>query len=317
MDAGSHPRAAARHCRRFAAAALLGLPVFAVAAEAPAFFAVGDLPYSASELVGISVLLDEATVREPPFLLHVGDIKGGGQTCTDERMEAIADLFRRQSKPVLYTPGDNDWTDCHRRSAGAMDPLERLRVLRRTFFADPAVLRNAGLQPIVPDPAFPENRWLRLDDLVLALVHVVGSENNAGATGPDAVAELAARNAANRALLDQVVARGGDVAGMIIIFHANPLFERRRSSKGFAPILADIEQVLARYAGPVLVIHGDTHTYRFDQPWPDRPGGERLWRLEVPGSPTVAGTWVRFDAHAKRPFAVELYPPQPVIPDLD
>ncbi len=279
------------------------------AADAARFFVVGDAPYSDNEFARLGALLDAASAA--PFLIHVGDIKGGGQTCTDARMSAVAELFKRQPRPVLYTPGDNEWTDCHRRRAGAMDPLERLDALRRTFFADPAVLHNAGLDPRVPDPAYPEDLWLRIDDLALAMVHVVGSNNNADARAPAAVAELNARTAANRALLEQVVAAANSdaAAGLVIAFHANPMFLQEPPAKGFAPILKDLEWVLANYPGPVLVIHGDTHGYRFDQPWLQRPGGERLWRLEVPGSPRVGGVQVGFDAAAETPFSVALAAP--------
>src|SRR5690606_35598316 len=36
---------------------------------------------------------------------------------------------------LVYTPGDNEWTDCHRSRAGGFDPLERLAALRSLFFA--------------------------------------------------------------------------------------------------------------------------------------------------------------------------------------
>jgi hypothetical protein len=278
----------------------------------PGFLAVGDLPYSSEEATQLEALLEEGIRPGSPFLLHVGDIKGGGQRCSDDHMDAIASLFRRQPVPVLYTPGDNEWTDCHRPSAGGMEPLERLEAVRRFFFSDPGVLHQAELAPSVPNPDLPENRWLRWGDVVLALIHVVGSDNNAGSRDPLAVTELAQRTAANRALLDQAVtaANADGAKAMIIGFHANPLFERRRPTEGFRAPLQDLRWVLERYPGPVLVIHGDTHKFRLDQPWAARPNGDRLWRLEVPGSPSVAGVWVSVADDPMRPFDGALvYPP--------
>jgi hypothetical protein len=60
------------------------------------------------------------------------------------------------------------------------------------------------------------------------------------------------------------------------------------------------------------VIHGDTHKLRFDSPLqePQKGGAPaRFVRLEVPGSPKVAGVWVSIDPEAEKPFAVELVYP--------
>src|SRR5256886_16728266 len=36
--------------------------------------------------------------------------------------------------PVILTPGDNDWSDCHRAVPKGFDPAERLAKLREMFF---------------------------------------------------------------------------------------------------------------------------------------------------------------------------------------
>lgn len=292
-----------------ASALLLGLPLLAGAAPLR-FFVLGDTPYSDGQRLQVASLLADVAEQRPPFVIHVGDIKAGSQPCTDEGNVRIADLFRVQPFPVLYTPGDNEWTDCHRPTAGARDPLERLAALRETFWTDPRVLHTKGLGVRVSDPSFPENLWFVRDGVVIALVHVVGSNNNAGSNDPAAIAELQARSAANRALLREATAeavRGGSRA-VVLAFHGNPLFESAHPAKGFEPLRADLRQLLRDYPGPVLVIHGDTHHFRLDNPplGPDSAeSGERLWRLEVPGAPTVAGVWVSVDAEAPRPFAVQ------------
>ena len=47
-------------------------------------------------------------------------------------------MFQNYPKPVVYTPGDNDWTDCHRTG---QDPIERLKQLRKMFYYDAKTLR--------------------------------------------------------------------------------------------------------------------------------------------------------------------------------
>ena len=216
---------------------LLLLPAGARAAPLE-FFAVGDLPYSDAETTYLRGLLEDAAAREPPFVIHVGDIKGGGQPCTDARVRKVALLFRQQPVPVVYSPGDNEWTDCHRERAGARDPLERLAALRRIVFADPGVLHTGPLQPVVPDPAYPENLYFARDGVLLAAIHVVGSNNNWKPGDAAAMAEFRKRTAANRALLERAAraARDMDARAVVLISHANPLFEERGARQGFVPV---------------------------------------------------------------------------------
>jgi hypothetical protein len=293
---------------------LLLLVAGAPAQSAPlAFFAVGDLPYSDAELVSLRDLLETAKRRRAPFVLHIGDIKGGSQPCTDARIQRVAELFREQPAPVLYTPGDNEWTDCHRERAGAHDPLERLVALRAAFFDDPAVLHRDPLRPVVPDPAYPENLYFALDGVLFALVHLVGSNNNLRPKNARAMKEMAARNAANRRLLDQAAraANGIKARAIVLAFHANPLFEEQGPRQGFLSLKQDLRQLLAAYAGPVLLVHGDTHRFRFDRPLRDADGAPiaRVQRLEVPGSPFVVGVWVTVDTDSALPFDVQMVYP--------
>lgn len=271
------------------------------------FFAIGDVPYSDAEYEQLVALLQQVTQGRAAFIVHVGDIKGGGQPCSDAYNARIARLFRAQPIPILYTPGDNEWTDCHRRAAGRRDPLDRLEALRQAFFIDPEVLRRDRLQAVMPDPAYPENAYLLLDDVAIALVHVVGSDNNLRRGDQQAMAELDARSAANRALLKQAAAAADErgAKAFVVVFHANPGLERLRPAAGFEDLHEDLRRLLRDFSGPVLAIHGDTHRFRFDQPLRDPESGEpigRFWRLEVPGSPVIGGVWVSVDPSAAKPF---------------
>ena len=51
-------------------------------------------------------------------MLHVGDIHSGSQFCTESYDRTIADLWLGFKNPVVYTPGDNEWTDCHKKKQG-------------------------------------------------------------------------------------------------------------------------------------------------------------------------------------------------------
>ncbi|MEE3366843.1 MAG: metallophosphoesterase, partial [Planctomycetota bacterium] len=101
----------------------------AMAKDRPfSFLAIGDLPYNADQATLLNQLVKQSRKERFEFLMHVGDIQGGGIPCTDTLATNIRDLFRKYPRPVVYTPGDNEWTDC---AVDGGDPIERLANLRK------------------------------------------------------------------------------------------------------------------------------------------------------------------------------------------
>ena len=278
------------------------------------FGLIGDTPYSAWERATLPALMAEMAQAQPAFVVHVGDFKSGSERCSDALFQDRLALFQSASMPLVYVPGDNDWTDCHRRSNGAYDPLERLSRLRDLFFAGDQSLGQRPL-PLLrqsANPAFAsyrENvRWEAGGALFVAL-NLPGSENNfhgaPGQTGP--VPEFVARSAANQAWLAQAFAHARDerLAGVLILIQANPGFEAARSGlsqPGFDAFLAQLRQEVRRFAGPVVLVHGDTHHQRIDQPLTDPASGERLpnfTRVETFGWPFFG--WVQGTVDSRDP----------------
>ncbi len=160
---------------RSRAAALAALLLAAGCALRPppggfTFAVVGDTPYNAREEVAWRAMIDEINAEHVDLVVHVGDFKGAGEPCTDALYAGRKAEFERFDAPFILTPGDNDWTDCRRRAAGAMDPLERLARLREVFFADRRSLgrrrialdvQDRCIAPVIPAcgcAAHPENR---------------------------------------------------------------------------------------------------------------------------------------------------------------
>src|SRR5439155_23616272 len=111
----------------------------------------GDWPYSL-DLVAAAPLLINSINTDPAvsLVLHVGDIHSGSMACTGAGLLplpkdanpawnlAVFALFDHFKDPVVYTPGDNEWTDCHKKkqfSTGA--PLNELAAVRNLFFPFP------------------------------------------------------------------------------------------------------------------------------------------------------------------------------------
>lgn len=274
------------------------------------FFALGDLPYRPSEMASLRQLLRTGATQGSPFLIHLGDIKGGSTPCTDAGLAEIADLFRIQPVPVVYSVGDNEWTDCHRRDAGGLDPRVRLQRVRTLFFHDRSVLRLDVLAPIRADPGYPEIYAFRQGEVLLVALHVVGSNNGFAPADPAAVAEFRARDAVNRRFVERLTASpaGRTARAMVLIVQANPLFESGAGPEGFRGFKSMLADLMGTFPGPVLVLHGDTHRFRQDRPLLDRSRGvpfERLVRVEVPGSPLSGGVWIAVDPEAAEPFVAK------------
>jgi hypothetical protein len=69
------------------------------------------------------------------------DIKGGSVLRSDEVFQDRLTQYSKFRPPFGYTPGDNEWTDCHRTGAGQFDPLERVDKLLRSKTADGRFMR--------------------------------------------------------------------------------------------------------------------------------------------------------------------------------
>ena len=174
------------------------------------FVALGDLPYGTpGKAYGpYRALIERINQAGPDFSVHVGDFKSGSTVCSDEEFANQQAHFQRFKAAVIYTPGDNEWTDCHRANNGGHDPLERLQALRATFYKPGMSLGKQPL-PVLNQSAstlafakFVENqRWVH-QGVVFATLHIVGSNNNLESRHLAAAAEFFARDAANVAWIE-------------------------------------------------------------------------------------------------------------------
>lgn len=178
---------------------------------------IGDIPYSGLQVLQYPNVIADINANKVDFTVHVGDIKAGNTVCSDDVYPAVRDSFNAFHGPLIYTPGDNEWTDCHRRNNGSYDPLERLALIREVFYPSDRSLgaTTFGLQrqsERQPFATYRENAMWSMGSALFVTVHVVGSNNGLNQTlsctptpadpcqNPYAAsmnAEYAARNAAN------------------------------------------------------------------------------------------------------------------------
>lgn len=296
---------------------------FAAHAQPFSFVALGDLPYGDEirAYPSYRVLIGTINKLQPPFSIHVGDIKSGSTLCSDQEFDTQLGHFNRFDAAVVYTPGDNEWTDCHRANNGAYDPQERLQALRQRFFQPglslgktPLQLQNqATLNPTYSK--FVENqRWLHQQVLFVTL-HIVGSNNNFNVRDSSAVAEYFVRDKANVAWIRDAFALAQQSSAKALVFSMQAdVFESKSnwedfpSHSGFrSSIGKTLLPLAAESAIPVLLIHGDSHFFRFDQPFSlKKKRLMNLTRLIVPGASDVRAVHVTVDVSKRMPFAVRM-----------
>ncbi|HEX2097778.1 MAG TPA: hypothetical protein VHF46_01805 [Rubrobacteraceae bacterium] len=263
---------------------------------------IGDIPYNAEQQRETEVLFGRMDGEELAFIVHVGDIKSGDSPCTDEILFREKERFENSAHPIVYVPGDNEWTDCHRTG---YEPRERLERLREIFFVGDESLGKKTIPLTRQSADYSENvRWTYGGVTFLGL-NVPGSNNNLGRT-PEADAEYAARNEANLSWLREGFDRAeeDESSALMLVIQANPGFFGLllQERTGYEDLLAVLEEEIVAFGKPVVLVHGDTHTFRVDKPMTSSRTGERVenfTRVETFGSPAVH--WVRATVNASDP----------------
>lgn len=314
-----------KYKRLLALALWLGMALLAapVSAQPVAFGLFGDTPYSAWERDHLPELMTEMDAENLAFVVHDGDIKNGSSECSDAVFRDMLGVFQASKTPLIYVPGDNEWTDCHRRSNGKYDPLERLDKLRELFFAGDTSLgqRKLALKRQSQDRAFAryrENvRWEAGGALFVGL-NLPGSDNNFYGTGHKddggPVLEFVQRSAANRVWLAQAFAhaRAKKLAGILIVIQANPEFEDLNKGKrqpGFEAFVTQLREETQAFAGQVVLVHGDSHWQQINQPMKDPVSREvvkNFTRVETFGFPFFG--WIKATVDGRDPQVFRFSP---------
>ncbi|MEP6574237.1 MAG: metallophosphoesterase [Gemmatimonadota bacterium] len=286
-------------------------PVVATAASASdkdgsfSYAVIGDMPYGQGKLDSLPMLI--SLINSDPAVsqvIHVGDIKAGSNTsCTNDYFNNIRRLFDTFQDALVYTPGDNEWTDCHAfsKNNGLFTPTERLQAVRSRFIPVPG--RTLGMHPRqvftqAADPAnsqYVENVWWTQGNVVFAAANITGSFNDLApwssaplpwlttpadmpATWPDfpsQAAEFAARAQANTAWISQAfaTATNRNARGVVLAFQADmwdPAEQVKNPATfaaGYDALVQQIGSLAAQFGRPVLILEGDSHVWRVDAPF--------------------------------------------------
>lgn len=272
---------------------------------------IGDVPYSDDERRELPRLLEKMADKKVDFIAHIGDFKHGKDRCDDALFADRHQLFNASRVPFVYIPGDNEWTDCGRLSNGGYDPLERLDKLRRLFWADNQSLGQKKLALQRQPGAYREHSRFRLGPVLFVTLNIPGGNNNFGTTDI-AQPEFLARNPAVLSWMKEnfALARRENLAGIVLLFQANPGFKhfaQGLAHRGYRDFLTLLDQETARFAGQVLVAHGDTHDNRIDHPLRNGAGKrlKHFTRVETFGYPMMGWTQLTIDSASDKLFSFE------------
>jgi hypothetical protein len=180
----------------------------------------GDAPYGTTptdtdQLQRTPAFIDTINAdQKVELVLHVGDIHSGKQFCTENYDRAVFALWTAFTKPLVYTPGDNEWTDCNKAGEGGGtynkvtgqidyvldgegqpvdyakgDPSANLELIRSIFFARPGRALGGGdrfvlSQALAYDRRFPtdarfvENVIFVQSRVLFVTINLPGGSNN-------------------------------------------------------------------------------------------------------------------------------------------
>jgi hypothetical protein len=286
------------------------------------------MPYGAAKIAAFPRFVD--FVNSDPkvdLVAHVGDIKNGSSLCTDDYILSIRDQFNRFKDPFVYTPGDNEWTDCHRANNGNYKPagpgadtahggdLSRLDFIRANFFPTAGQTLGRRTKTVASEGAEPsystfvENVMWMESRVVFADFNVPGSNDDDPITDPWTGAwagnaeqgqEKTARDAANLHWLSETfaTATANNAQGVVLLLQADMWDPAAVGHLGaFDSFVQAIGSAAITFGKPVLLIVGDSHVFKVDNPYDGTqdafhpgftPHTDNVTRIVLEGSTTVA-----------------------------
>jgi len=249
--------------------------------------------------------------RKVELVLFTGDIHSGAGYCTVAGNQIVLDLWSAFRDPLVYTPGDNEWTDCQKSKQGggvknsageyvdyaAGHPVANLALVRSMFFPEAGKTlggreKRVTSQAQAFDPAHPsdgeyvENVLWEQSKVLFVTINIPGGSNNdddqwnTGAFGAvrsaPQIQEVAQRTGADLRWLDAAFAQAkADGMKAVLIMEQADMWDLDGTGPSlthianYEPFIAKIAALTKDFGKPVLLIDGDSHHYRSDNPLTD------------------------------------------------
>jgi len=301
----------------------------------------GDWPYNQLLMDSAQLLID--SVNSDPdvsLVMHVGDIHSGSMPCTSAGIlppistsnpgwnQQVFASFQKFRAPLVYTPGDNEWTDCHKtKEFKSGDPFKERLAVRSLFFSRPGhtlgltdkqvLTQSQNYDRNFPiDAKFVENVMWRDTGTVFVTLDMPGSNNDGlpftnGFQNPTAqAAERANRTDADIRWMQAAFrwAVQTNSAAVVIGIQADmwdpaAVAPGGDGLDGYTGFVQELARQALVFNKPVLLLNGDSHVYGADRPLADpasasgqihhTPAVPNLTRITVQGSTNAPAEWLR------------------------
>ena len=282
---------------------------------------IGDMPYDKNPKDTAEFDANPAFIaaingdKDVSMVLHAGDSHSGSQYCTLDYDAAIYNQWTAYKTPLVYTPGDNEWADCHKKKEGGGsydkatgtihhvqdasgrvinyaggDPLANLELVRSIFFS-PADKTLGGAMTVhtqaqeldaahPADSGFAENVWFEKAGVLFVTLNIPGGSNNGtdpwfGAPSISPVQQKLVTDFTGAAMrwLDTAFSKAkANGAVAVVIMEQADMWDLDGDKMAdqhlteYKPYIDKIAALTTAYAKPVLLINGDSHIYRSDNP---------------------------------------------------
>jgi hypothetical protein len=295
----------------------------------------GDAPYNAQGKADYPYLLQDINASDVAFSVFDGDLKSGGDGgCVDSLYTNALAGFNSLEQPLVWVPGDNDWTDCWGRygpgTAPFFDPLERLAHERQLFASTTRSLGRKTLALTRESTEggqyglYSENvRWVKGPVVYLGL-NVQGSNDNYPYSDTDSRSateqqrmrdEQTARKAANLHWLSEgfAYAKQTHAKGVMIVWQADPNFNNENKPANphdfdaYPDYVNALRTETLAFPGQVVLVHGDSHYFKIDKPL-TLPSGKVLpnfTRVETFGAASTHWVQATVDPSSRNLFVFE------------
>jgi hypothetical protein len=264
----------------------------------PAFAALPHAEFQATPAF-IDTINADKSIQE---VVHVGDIHSGSEPCTKAYDQSIFDLWTAFERPLIYTPGDNEWSDCTKvkEEPGSDNddpvnhpdlPLENLALIRQIFFANPGLTLGQHPMHVITqaqafdrqdptDATYAENVMWRQGKTEFVTLNIPGGSNNdidpwyaktqTTPWNPDQQTEMEQRTGADIRWLNAAFAQAErSEAQDVVIIGQSDMWDTTDSPShqtNYEPIVASMAENASFFKKPVLYLNGDSHIYRSDDP---------------------------------------------------
>jgi hypothetical protein len=254
----------------------------------------GDVPYSSDNIPSYVSMISDINAAGMAFSSHLGDIKARTTPCAESLLTTEAARFDTFTKPLVYTPGDNEWLDCTTDT-----PLFWLGRIRTVVFRGTGTL-SRGVTPMTLTPqaadGYPENaRWSRAA-VTFATLHVVGGGDDQDE--PEGEARRTAVIAWMRAAF--AAARAAGHKGVVLLAQDSPFNGDGTVSSAYSDLMQALREETLAFSGQVIWFQGDGHRFIDDKPMMTTGGQvvQSFRRIQVEGDSRVSYVRLHVDPGA-------------------